>query len=75
MFGFAAALGLDYTLTRNFFVRGEVEYLQFSTPSYHAQYGKRARGRQIEILVFLALTLGSLSRSFRGAAKRRARNP
>jgi outer membrane immunogenic protein len=32
-FGFAAALGLDYALTRNFFVRGEVEYLQFSTPS------------------------------------------
>jgi opacity protein-like surface antigen len=32
-FGFAAALGLDYALTRNAFVRGEVEYLQFSTPS------------------------------------------
>jgi opacity protein-like surface antigen len=32
-FGFAAALGLDYALTRNFFVRGEVKYLQFSTPS------------------------------------------
>jgi opacity protein-like surface antigen len=32
-FGYAAALGLDYALTHNFFVRGEVEYLQFSTPS------------------------------------------
>jgi outer membrane immunogenic protein len=32
-FGFAAALGLDYALTRNFFLRGEVEYLQFRTPS------------------------------------------
>jgi outer membrane immunogenic protein len=31
--GFAGALGLDYALTRNFFLRGEVEYLQFSTPS------------------------------------------
>jgi opacity protein-like surface antigen len=33
-FGFAAAVGLDYALTRNFFLRGEVEYLQFSTPSH-----------------------------------------
>jgi outer membrane immunogenic protein len=32
-FGFAGALGLDYALTRNAFLRGEVEYLQFSTPS------------------------------------------
>jgi outer membrane immunogenic protein len=32
-FGFAAGVGLDYALSRNVFVRGEVEYLQFSTPN------------------------------------------
>jgi opacity protein-like surface antigen len=32
-FGFAGAVGLDYALTRNVFLRGEVEYLQFSTPT------------------------------------------
>ena len=32
-FGFSAALGLDYALTRNIFLRGEVEYLQLGTPN------------------------------------------
>jgi opacity protein-like surface antigen len=32
-FGFSAGVGLDYALTRNIFLRGELEYLQFSTPS------------------------------------------
>jgi outer membrane immunogenic protein len=32
-FGFSAALGIDYALTRNIFLRGEVEYLQLGTPS------------------------------------------
>jgi outer membrane immunogenic protein len=32
-FGFSAGVGLDYALTRNIFLRGELEYLQFSTPN------------------------------------------
>ncbi len=32
-FGFSAAIGLEYALTRHIFVRGEVEYLQLGTPS------------------------------------------
>jgi opacity protein-like surface antigen len=28
IFGFSGGLGLDYALTRNWFLRGEVEYLQ-----------------------------------------------
>jgi opacity protein-like surface antigen len=32
-FGFSAGLGLDYALTRNFFLRGEIEYLQLGVPS------------------------------------------
>jgi opacity protein-like surface antigen len=31
--GFDTALGLDYMLTRNVFLRGEVEYLQLGTPN------------------------------------------
>jgi outer membrane immunogenic protein len=29
--GFSAGLGVDYALSRNVFVRGEFEYLQFGT--------------------------------------------
>jgi outer membrane immunogenic protein len=30
--GFVAGLGLDYALTQNLFLRGEVEYIQFGSP-------------------------------------------
>jgi len=42
-FGFSAALGLDYALTRNIFLRGEVEYLQLGTPNNVAMNTASAR--------------------------------
>ena len=31
-FGYVAGLGLDYALTKNFFVRGEYQLIQFGAP-------------------------------------------
>jgi outer membrane immunogenic protein len=33
IFGFSAGLGIDYALASNFFLRGEVEYLQLGSPN------------------------------------------
>jgi outer membrane immunogenic protein len=32
-FGFDVGLGIDYALSRNIFVRGEIEYIQFGSPN------------------------------------------